>query len=114
MKTKGKIYITGRIIGEKFVDAMAKFHEAEQILKARGFEVINPIKLLSGDTVFKKAVDALHPKAMQYCTALYVLPCSVESFEAKRDLDYALKANMDVYYELENVEANGATHDVPC
>ena len=41
-----KIYISGRISGLPIEEVAAKFDETETKLKAQGYEVINPLRLL--------------------------------------------------------------------
>ncbi len=108
MRTKGKIYISGKVPGVAERDLFKKFNDAELMLSARGFEVINPLKLINkyGETLrwqeaFQKCLDALSE-----CTHIYMLPCAADCEVAKIELDKAMKANFEIHYELENIEVN--------
>ena len=39
-----KIYISGQISGQPIEEVAAKFEAAETMLKAQGYEVVNPLK----------------------------------------------------------------------
>ena len=71
---KIKIYIAGKVSGEDPKACAAKFAAAENILKERGYEVVNPIKVV-GDftadwqTAMRKCISAL-----MACDGIYLLP----------------------------------------
>lgn len=46
-----KIYISGQISGQPIEEVAAKFEAAETMLKAQGYEVVNPLK--NGIRIFK-------------------------------------------------------------
>ena len=101
MKT---IYIAGKVTGVPVEQRTAKFQAAETMLQKRGFETVNPIKLVEDpNTDWQTAMDICFI-ALAKCNSIYMLPCSVDSPGAKLELEFALLKNMDVYYELENVE----------
>lgn len=66
-----KMYISGRITGQP--DFMEKFAEAEEHLKARGFEVVNPATLTHdhGKTWGEYMIEGL--KALLDCDGVYML-----------------------------------------
>ena len=113
MKTQGKIYIAGKVTGEPIAECLHKFATAAENLTVRGFEIVNPMVLVTDrQTPWQDAMN-ICLRALETCTALYALPCSVNSKGAQIEIDYALANNFDVYYELENVEADGTAHDLP-
>lgn len=91
---KMKIYIAGKVSGEDPKACAAKFAAAENILKERGYEVVNPIKVV-GDfnaewqTAMRKCISAL-----MTCDGIYLLPDWQGSTGAT--LEYALSEAMSI------------------
>lgn len=114
MKTKGKIYISGAVADQPERELLAKFHDAEMMLDKRGFQVVNPLKLISkwaeGIRWQLAAKNCL--EALAGCSSIYMLPCSPDCEIAKIELQRAMELNLDIYYELENVEADDLVNDV--
>ncbi|SCY94421.1 DUF4406 domain-containing protein [Flavobacterium caeni] len=114
MKTKGKIYISGAVADQPERELFAKFHDTEKMLAARGFEVVNPLRLISkwaeGIRWQLGAKNCL--EALAGCTAIYMLPCATDCQIAQLELHRAMELNIDIYYELENVEADELVNDV--
>lgn len=107
MKTKGKIYISGNVAGVAEDELMAKFQRTHKMLSARGFEVVNPLFTVNrwnGD----RWQDSLQHNLniLSECTSIYMMPCTENSEVAQIELNKAMLLNLDIYYELENVEAN--------
>ncbi|WP_264522166.1 DUF4406 domain-containing protein [Flavobacterium sp. N1994] len=106
------IYIAGKVTDVPVAQRTKKFLEAQNMLEKRGFKVINPIKLIADPhTNWHEAMDVCLV-ALKQCDAIYMLPCSVDSTGAQLELQHALDLNMDIYYELENVE-DGTTDNLP-
>ena len=112
MKTKGKIYISGKIIGVSQPELSEKFKNAEKMLSARGFQVVNPIKVTENLGLNEKHERQLRLGKLSDCNHIYMLPCSVACEVVQKELDYALKQNFDIQYELENVEAHDTADNV--
>lgn len=103
---KQLIYIAGKVTGVPIAERTAKFQAAETMLQQKGFETLNPIKLVEDpNTDWQTAMDICFI-GLAKCNAIYMLPCSVDSEGAKLELEYALAKGIDIYYELENVEEN--------
>ncbi|MBA4133370.1 MAG: hypothetical protein C0525_01470 [Flavobacterium sp.] len=102
---KQSIYIAGKVTGLDFEEVTAKFQEAETMLLEQNWKtIVNPIKLINNPaeewhTAMEKCLAAL-----TNCEAIYMLPCSVDSPGAKLELQFAMDNNIDIYYELENLE----------
>lgn len=82
-----KVYIAGKVSGLPIIDVTQKFGAAQKLLESEGFEVINPLTVVSekGDGWKTK-----WPEAMKLCIAelmkadaVYLLPCWVDSKGAK-------------------------------
>lgn len=101
MKT---IYIAGKVTGVPVAERINKFQSAETMLQKRGWKTINPIKLVTDpSTDWQLAMDICF-KALKNCDCIYMLPCSVDSKGAQLELQYAIENNLDIFYELENVD----------
>lgn len=111
MKNK-TIYIAGKVTDVPVDIRAAKFQRAEHMLQARGFITVNPIKLVENPhTPWQEAMD-ICIASLKECDAIYLLPCYEDSKGAMMELDIALNAGHKIYYELENVEDERATHDI--
>ena len=99
-----KIYIAGKVTGELLHECQQKFGKMQKELERRGFEVINPMNVVTDPhTPWQIAMD-MCLKALADCEAIYMLPCSPDSPGAKIELDFAIQNNYTIYHELENVE----------
>jgi hypothetical protein len=90
MKLKKKVYISGRIRGNK--NYKAEFAAKEKELKALGYEVLNPAKitLKSDKKAFKKAFSLL---LMADC--FYGLKGWEKSYGAQIEIAFALRAGLE-------------------
>lgn len=110
--TKRTIYIAGKVTGVPVQERTEKFQRMEHILQQRGFITVNPIKLVKDpNTEWQEAMD-ICIAALKECDCIYMMPCFVDSPGALLELDIALKAGHDIYYELENVEDEPAVDNV--
>lgn len=69
-----KIYISGQISGQPIEEVTAKFEAAEAMLKAQGYEVVNPLKngiTANASWEVHVAMDVL---LLMGCKAIYLLP----------------------------------------
>jgi len=112
---KGKIFITGEILGADIETAKVTFATAKENLLKQGWDmVINPMDALQDvpqpwkDGFIKRNCR----RSLKGCRAIYVLPSTEKSQSAQLDLDYAVGNNLDIYYELQNVEENDAIKDI--
>jgi len=109
---KGTIYISGKITGLDYEESKTKFATAAENLKGQGWETVNPMELVTDpETPWPEAME-ICMNALPKCDALYALPCTVDSKGAQIELDWALRHNLDIYYELPNVEADEPIHDL--
>ncbi|WP_373829781.1 DUF4406 domain-containing protein [Bacteroides heparinolyticus] len=71
---KKKVYISGPITGTE--DYMERFAEAEEMLKSRGYSVINPSKVnaqMPEDTTYEQYMQ-MSIAMMNIADAIYLLP----------------------------------------
>ncbi|MFV8364794.1 DUF4406 domain-containing protein [Flavobacterium sp. XS1P27] len=97
------IYIAGKITGLPAEPTALKFKEAQDELEAKGFDVINPIELIDNpkedwDVAMNKCLEAL-----EFCDAIYMLPCYTDSKGAMIEHRTATKLGLQIYYELETI-----------
>lgn len=94
-----KIYISGKISGTS--DYMQRFQTAENLLRERGFEVINPARTnatLPESTTWEEYMSVcLTLLAMS--DAIYMLEGYEQSPGAMIELDQAKRGHLKVFYE---------------
>jgi predicted secreted Zn-dependent protease len=86
MNTK-KVYIAGKVTGEPYEDCKAKFNRRAEILRKQGYEVINPVEIVSRTASWETAMK-ICIKALVNCDAYYMLPGWRDSRGAK--IEYKL------------------------
>jgi hypothetical protein len=74
-----RIYISGKITGLPFDEAFKMFENAENELKFRGYEVVNPMKLNHNHNKSWESYMREDLIAMMKCDAIYLLPNYHES-----------------------------------
>lgn len=96
---RGRIYISGPITGVP--DYMGRFEAAEAVLKAAGWDVVNPAKVLAPVTeiLTYDELMAVCLVLMDMCGAVQLLPGWRESRGAMMEFQYALEKCMDIYAE---------------
>lgn len=82
------VYIAGKVTGLPYDEVVAKFSKAEAKLKAKGCEVVNPIKLCPKDMDWDKCME-ICIDALENCDYIYLLPDWKDSRGARREFDYA-------------------------
>jgi len=97
------IYIAGKVTGLPAEPTALKFKTAQDQLESRGFDVINPIELIDNpqedwDVAMNKCLEAL-----EFCDAIYMLPCYTDSKGAMIEHRKATKLGIHIYYELETI-----------
>lgn len=94
---KPKIYIVGKVTGLPYPEVVEKFNNAQLQLEAKGFEVINPVKIVQPETEWNKAMK-ICIKAMLDADAIYALPCKMNNSKgAAVELFICDKLEIDVY-----------------
>ena len=70
---KKKIYIAGKVTNENRNACILKFEAAEKQLRAKGYTVVNPLKVINDwHMPWNEAVD-IGLKALEKCDAIYLL-----------------------------------------
>lgn len=69
-----KIYISGQISGRPIEEVAAKFEAAETMLKAKGYEVVNPLKNGITTNASWEVHVAMDVLLLMGCKAIYLLP----------------------------------------
>jgi hypothetical protein len=100
---KKTIYIAGKVTGLLPEPTALKFKTAQEHLESRGFDVVNPIELI--DNIQEDWVVAMKKclEALEFCDAIYMLPCYSDSRGAMIEHRTATKLGIDIYYELESI-----------
>lgn len=93
-----KIYIAGKVSGENPKACAAKFAAAENILKERGYEVVNPIKVVGDFTADWQTAMRKCIAALVKCDAICMLPDCSESKGAKIELEIAIRLGLNLHY----------------
>jgi hypothetical protein len=93
-----KIYISGKITGLPFDEAFKMFENAENELKFRGYEVVNPMKLLHEHNLSWESYMREDLIAMMKCDAIYLLPNYHESKGALIEKQLAETLKFVIYF----------------
>jgi nucleoside 2-deoxyribosyltransferase len=88
---RGKIYISGKITGLTIEEATEKFEDAEIMLKEKGYEVVNPMKLEHNHDKTWESYMREDLKAMLDCDGIYILDNWKSSEGAKLEIAIALR-----------------------
>lgn len=92
-----KIYIAGKVTGEPRLECAAKFQNAADLLSAKGFEAVNPLKVVgTWDTTWQDAMKKCIA-ALTGAEALYLLPCWIDSPGARFEVEVANKLEIPVF-----------------
>ena len=99
-KQKPRIYISGRITGLDYKEAFDKFEQAEKELTAKGYEVVNPMKLVpfNKDWSWFDYLSA-DIKLMENCAHIYMLSNWRESGGASVEHEAAKWNNFAIIYQ---------------
>ncbi|WP_264521182.1 DUF4406 domain-containing protein [Flavobacterium sp. N1994] len=99
-----KIYIAGKVTGLDPKECAAKFEKMELQLQAKGWEVVNPVKLINNPG--ERWASAMRTCLLEltFCDAIFMLPCSTDSRGAKIELQHAIECNIDIYTEIKDLE----------
>lgn len=100
---KPKIYIAGKVSGEKIHEVTMKFGKAQKELEALGYEAINPLAVVNDwHTTWRNAMTKCI-KALVECNRMYVLPDYQKSKGAMIERMIAELLEMKVYENLKDV-----------
>lgn len=94
-----KIYISGQIIGQPIEEVTAKFEAAEAMLKAQGYEVVNPLKNGIPANASWEVYVAMDVLILMGCKAIYLLPDWVFSKGATFEKNLAELTGKTIIYE---------------
>ena len=99
-KQNYRIYISGRITGLDYKEAFDKFEQAEKELTAKGYEVVNPMKLVpfNKDWSWFDYLSA-DIKLMENCAHIYMLSNWRESGGASVEHEAAKWNNFAIIYQ---------------
>ena len=94
-----KIYVAGKISGEKRFEMQEKFYDAAAFLTSRGNEPFIPSVLPAYEDVPHE--DYLHIcyAMIDICDAIYMLRDWQQSKGARLELQYAADWKKDIYYQ---------------
>jgi nucleoside 2-deoxyribosyltransferase len=95
---KNKIYIAGKITGRE-IEAKIEFKKAENHLKDKGWEVVNPMELPHNHD--KKWISYMREciKELLDCDSIYFLPNWEDSRGAKIEHNIASDLNYFMFFE---------------
>ena len=94
-----KVYISGKISGLEYSEVEKKFNDAQRLLEAKGFEVVNPLNNgLSKEHPWEqhlvRDIDMLLP-----CGAIYMLDNWDTSVGARIEYDVAVRMSKNIFFE---------------
>lgn len=91
-----KIYICGQVSGLHHDRVYHKFASWEYNLNKLGFEVVNPMKLISRHTKYAEMMRTrIH--ALTECNSIFILDDWKESQDSRLEYDLALKLRLSDY-----------------
>lgn len=96
-----KIYISGQISGQPIEEVTAKFEAAEAMLKAQGYEVVNPLKNDIPANASWEVHVAMDVLLLMGCKAIYLLPDWGFSKGATLEKNLAELTGKTIIYEEE-------------
>lgn len=98
-----KIYVSGRITGERPFECAYKFGYSSNKLRQEGHKVINPYKMLEPMAEVGFEYEDLMQmcfRSIDICDAVYMQRDWHDSPGARREHEYALKLGKKVIYEV--------------
>lgn len=100
---KQKIYIAGKVTGEKTHECTIKFGTMQKQLENLGYQVVNPLAVVGDwNTPWQEAME-MCLAALGSCGSIFMLPCSVDSKGAQIELDFAIQQSIDIYNDIKDV-----------
>jgi hypothetical protein len=105
METKPRIYIAGKVTGEKIQDCTMKFGAWQKAIEAMGFEVVNPLEVVNDwRTPWDEAMKLCVAELIK-CDAVFMLPCWTNSKGAKVEKQLADDLGISVYMDANEMKA---------
>lgn len=111
---KLRIYIAGKVSGEKLIDLHNKFHHWQIALESMGFEVANPMCLVKDFRTPWDAAMRTCVAELVTCYAVFMLPCWQNSRGAKIEKQIAESLNIPVFTEKEDLKRLAKTCEHAC
>lgn len=99
-----KIYIAGKITGDKFYKR--KFARAERTLKRKGHSVMSPAVLKDYPEFTWNDYMAITRAMQKRCSAILLLSDWKDSKGATEEYKYAKKLHQAVYFSIDAVKSN--------
>lgn len=97
-----KIYIAGKITGEKQGDVFTKFNTAAFQIKRKGHEVVNPLELCSGTWSWEECMKVCLEHLIT-CDAIFILSDWMLSKGARLEYEVATGLGMPVYRKINQI-----------
>ena len=115
---KKKVYIAGKVTGLDKDKAERNFQLAERLLLEEGFEVINPLKVVSvkaqgWNTPWNEAMKHCI-EALVGCDFLFVLYNWKDSKGACMEVELAKKLKIPVFNDIEKITEHVSTKKKTC
>lgn len=106
-----KIYIAGKVTGLPYGQAYNKFSKIEQELREKGFETVNPMKIVPKDIDSWENAMKICIKSLIDCDGIYLLPNWQQSRGASLEARLALDLGLGVLRK--NKESKNSQLDGP-
>ena len=94
-----KIYVSGKITGRDFQEALKHFADASVMLREKGYEVINPMELEHNHDQTWENFMQVDLQGMLECDSLYMLSGWAESRGARVEWNLAKDLGFEFLYE---------------
>ncbi|TWP23506.1 DUF4406 domain-containing protein [Apibacter muscae] len=88
-KQDTKVYIAGKVSGEPYEVCKAKFNHRAELLRAQGYEVVNPMEIVPKESNWREAMN-ICIRAITECQAYFMLEDWRLSRGAKIELNLML------------------------
>ena len=98
-----KIYISGKISGEKMHHASMKFGKAKKQVEDLGYQVIHPLEILDNYKCRWEQAAEQCKAQLKNCDGIYFLPDYTEDSIPQYELYYAKDNNIKVYKQLNDI-----------
>jgi hypothetical protein len=98
------IYIAGKVTGQDIKECKEKFSKAEYLLRRKGYQTVNPLRLCPPNSNWKDAMRACI-KNLVDCDEIYMLRDWQESKGAKEEHRVAQVIGLKINYQEESYVA---------